>query len=90
MYKSVPYGLAHILLEIPDDPYNSFEGLGFFTSGILHDGPFTYTRKDGHSGSYTLMKEGRPADNHFGTIFSGDDSELQRYSGKFNNALMHG
>ncbi len=41
LYKGVPYGLAHISFKHPTDDMLSFEGMGVFTDGKLHMGPFT-------------------------------------------------
>ncbi len=40
LYKGVPNGLAYIHHKNPDDSQFSFEGVGMFTDGNLHMGPF--------------------------------------------------
>ena len=42
LYKGKPNGLAHIHYVDPENEVNSFDGLGIFTEGQLHMGPFTY------------------------------------------------
>ena len=39
--KGVPYGPAYIEYTHPSDKGLSFEGVGVFTEGRLHMGPFT-------------------------------------------------
>ncbi len=41
LYKGVPYGIAQISFKHPTEDWNSFEGVGVFTDGRLHMGPFT-------------------------------------------------
>jgi hypothetical protein len=67
LLKGKPYGLAHIKYTDPDDKNSSFEGVGVFTQGELHMGPFICIRDTGHKYSYSLMMNGRPADNHYHT-----------------------
>ena len=70
LYKGVPYGLAHISFKHPTENWNSFEGMGVFTDGKLHMGPFTcQCGGSGFRRSYSLMIDGRPADSSFCTIF---------------------
>ena len=40
LYKGVPNGLAYIHHKSPDVRNFSFEGVGMFTDGKLHMGPF--------------------------------------------------
>lgn len=68
LYKGVPYGLAIISFAHPDNnKWLSFEGVGMFTDGKLHMGPFTCITGDGVGLSYTYMLNGRPADSHYFT-----------------------
>ena len=67
LFKGKPYGLAHIQYHVSNDLSNSFEGLGIFTDGKLHMGPFTCFEGDGWARSCSYMINGRPADNHFFT-----------------------
>ncbi len=67
LYKGIPYGLAQIHYVDNESDHLSFHGLGFFTEGQLHMGPFTFIKKDGWGRSYSFMMNGRPADNHYGT-----------------------
>ena len=69
LYKGVPYGLAHISFKHPTNDHASFEGMGVFTDGKLHMGPFTCQMGDGYRRSYSLMIDGRPADSSFHTAF---------------------
>ena len=69
LYKGVPYGLAHISFKHPTNDYSSFEGMGVFTDGKLHMGPFTCQLGNGFRRSYSLMIDGRPADSSFYTHF---------------------
>jgi hypothetical protein len=72
LYKGVPYGLARISFKHPTLDGNSFEGIGVFTDGKLHMGPFTCQQGDGFRRSYSLMIDGRPADSSFYTHFFND------------------
>jgi hypothetical protein len=44
LYKGKPNGLAHIQYTDPDNKNLSFEGIGVFTDGTLHMGPFIYIK----------------------------------------------
>jgi len=104
LYKGVPYGLAHISFKHPTLDSNSFEGMGVFTDGKLHMGPFTCQQGDGTRRSYSLMIDGRPADSSFYTAFfpncctlnveslktSTDVSGYQIKSSRVQQALSHG
>ena len=70
LYKGVPNGIAQISFKHPTNDSQSFEGVGVFTDGRLHMGPFTCLRGDGEKRSYSLMIDGRPADSHYYTQFS--------------------
>ena len=69
LFKGVPSGLALIQFTDPDDKYLSFKGVGIFNDGILTNTPFTCIRKDGLGRSFTMMENGRPADNSYYTLF---------------------
>ena len=58
----------------PTDEAYSFEGVGVFTDGKLHMGPFTCIDGKGYGRSYSMMLNGRPGDNQFFTKFLPDDS----------------
>jgi hypothetical protein len=104
LYKGVPYGLAHISFKHPTIDSLSFEGMGVFTDGKLHMGPFTFQDGDGWRRSYSLMIDGRPADSSFYTLFfengytrnveslktSTDVSGYQYKSSRVQQALSHG
>ena len=104
LYKGVPYGLAHISFKHPTEDWNSFEGMGVFTDGKLHMGPFTCQQANGMRRSYSLMIDGRPADSSFYTHFfpngytsnveslktSTDVSGYQYRSSRVQQALPHG
>jgi hypothetical protein len=47
LFKGKPYGPAYILYTDEGDNFLSFEGVGIFTEGLLHMGPFTCINKDG-------------------------------------------
>ncbi len=51
--KGVPYGPAHIEYTHPSNKSLSFDGVGVFTEGRLHLGPFTFIRGDGWGFSYS-------------------------------------
>jgi hypothetical protein len=46
LYNGVPHGLAYISYEVPKDEKHSFEGIGIFIDGVLHNSPFTWVRGD--------------------------------------------
>ena len=69
LYKGVPKGPAIISFSYPD-PSMSFEGVGTFTDGLLEGGSFLCQRGDGIGIFHTVMKKGRPADDHYGSIFT--------------------
>lgn len=69
LYKEEPYGLAQIQYQNPVSRLESFSGLGFFTDGKLHMGPFTCLNDFGFSISYSMMMNGRPADSSYMTKF---------------------
>jgi len=51
--KGVPYGPAYIEYTRPGDKGLSFEGVGVFTEGRLHLGPFTAINGYGDGFSYS-------------------------------------
>ena len=51
--KGVPYGPAYIEYTHPDIKGLSFNGVGVFTEGRLHLGPFTAIDGDGDGYSYS-------------------------------------
>jgi hypothetical protein len=51
--KGVPYGPAYIEYTHPDKKDLSFEGVGVFTEGRLHLGPFTAIAGNGAGLSYS-------------------------------------
>ncbi len=53
LLKGVPYGPAHIEYTHPSDKFLSFDGVGVFTEGRLHYGPFTAIAGDGWGYSYS-------------------------------------
>jgi hypothetical protein len=69
LYKDRPYGPAHIELTIPNYEFYSFEGVGIFTDGELHMGPFTFIDGIGYVRSFSNMINGRPADGEYATYF---------------------
>ena len=72
VYKGKPQGLAHIKYTDPNQMMFSFEGVGVFTDGQLHMGPFTFINGNRWGGCFSQMIGGRPADNHFFTHFYPD------------------
>ena len=53
LYKGVPYGPAYIEYTHPSNKGLSFDGLGVFTEGRLHLGPFTVIDGKGRGHSYS-------------------------------------
>jgi hypothetical protein len=51
--KGVPYGPAYIEYTDPDIKGLSFDGVGVFTEGRLHLGPFTAINGDGGGYSFS-------------------------------------
>jgi hypothetical protein len=47
LLKGVPYGPAYIEYIDPDNKRRSFDGVGVFTDGRLHLGPFTAIKDNG-------------------------------------------
>ena len=71
VYKGVPEGPAHIYYKDPDEDLDfSFEGVGVFTHGKLHGGPFICMRGNNYGHSFELMINGRQCDGANGTFFS--------------------
>ncbi len=69
LYKGKPSGLAAFKYTDPQSKWLSFEGVGVFTDGKLHNGPFICIHANGWGRSFSMMKDGRPADNHYGSYF---------------------
>ncbi len=105
LYNGVPYGPAIIQYTDKNSKYLSFEGVGFFTEGKLHNGPFICVDADGWGRSISSLKDGRPYEGSFGSYFYPQGftehvnslteksyvSGWQCYSGLFSiNALSHG
>jgi hypothetical protein len=53
LLKGVPYGPAYIEYTHPDEKGLSFDGVGVFTEGRLHLGPFTAINRDGGGYSFS-------------------------------------
>jgi hypothetical protein len=51
--KGVPYGPAYIEYTHPDNKGFSFEGVGVFSEGHLHSGPFTAIDGNGNGISFS-------------------------------------
>ena len=74
LWKGVPHGIAAIQFDHPDDAYLSFNGVGVFNHGQLHNTPFTCLRGgDGYGFSFSNMQYGRPADGSYSTYFNKDE-----------------
>jgi hypothetical protein len=69
LYKGKPYGPASIKYE-SQNKFEKFEGIGVFTDGDLHLGPFTCLRGDSVGCSFSMMINGQPADQEYATIFN--------------------
>jgi hypothetical protein len=75
LYRKKPIGPAYIQYKHPKTPSKSFEGVGMFTNGKLHMGPFLCrTAKEGKEGDgkrilFSHMIDGRPADKCYATKF---------------------
>lgn len=70
LYKGVPYGLVRIQYKDPNSKWLSFEGIGIFTNGELHMGPFFCVDGLGYIWSFCHMMNGRPAENEYLTYFN--------------------
>ncbi len=53
LLKGVPYGPAHIEYTHPSNKALSFDGMGVFTEGRLHSGPFTAINGNGIGRSFS-------------------------------------
>jgi hypothetical protein len=53
LYKGVPYGPAYIEYTHPDNESKSFDGVGVFSEGRLHMGPFTAINGKGIAYSFS-------------------------------------
>lgn len=67
LFKGVPYGLALISYNHPNDKSLSFRGVGVFNDGKLHNTAFTCFKGDGSGRSFSRMINGRPADGSYYT-----------------------
>ena len=63
----MPHGLASIEYEDPDDYEFSFNAVGVFDHGQLHNTPLTSLEGDGTGYLFTKMENGRPADGSYHT-----------------------
>ncbi len=69
LYNGVPNGPAVIHCSDEDDKETIFDGVGVFTDGKLHDGPCTFFLENRIGVSYSQMKNGKPADDGYVTLF---------------------
>ena len=53
LFKGVPYGPAYIEYIHPDNKALSFDGVGVFSEGRLHMGPFSAINADGRGYSFS-------------------------------------
>ena len=53
LYKGVPYGPAYIEYTDPSNKALSFDGVGVFSEGRLHMGPFSAINADGRGYSFS-------------------------------------
>jgi hypothetical protein len=65
-----PHGLAQFKWTNSANKYLSFTGLGFFINGVLDSGPFICFNNEGMTFSFSLMRNGRPADASYITRFN--------------------
>ena len=75
-YKGVPFGPALIKFEHDSDQGLSFKALGVFNNGVLSNGPCLSIKLSNEVKLFTLMANGRPADNTFTTYFAKDGLNL--------------
>ena len=68
LYKGKPFGPALIHCDHDTDAH-AFEGIGIFTNGVLHNGPFLCKTRKGKRKLFTHMIDGRPADKYYSTYF---------------------
>jgi hypothetical protein len=73
LYKGIPFGPAYIEYYDNETISKRFYGIGIFSNGKLHNGPFLCQMGDDSTNEkrrlFTHMIDGRPAEKHFGTIF---------------------
>ena len=69
VFNDVPFGLAQIHYTNPDNKWLSFNGIGVFNEGKLHNAPFVCSNGNGRAYSFSLMIDGRPSENNFCTHF---------------------
>jgi hypothetical protein len=53
LFKGVPYGPAYIEYTHPDDKALSYDGVGVFSEGRLHMGPFSAINRNGTGISFS-------------------------------------
>ena len=75
-YKGVPFGPALIKFEHESDKGLSFKALGIFNNGVLSNGPCLFIKLTSEVKLFSLMANGRPADNTFSTYFAKDGLNL--------------
>ena len=68
-YQGKIYGLSKIIY-MPPNKKDGFEGVGVFTAGELHMGPFTCKQGNGETIYFSNMIKGRPDDSTTGLTFS--------------------
>jgi hypothetical protein len=67
LYKEKPIGPAFIEYHSDEVKSKRFEGIGIFTNGVLHMGPFLCRMGNGKRRLFSHMIDGRPAEKHFAT-----------------------
>jgi hypothetical protein len=72
LYKGKLFGPAVIQYEDKDNKGLSFNGVGIFTNGKLHKGPFFCVTESNHALLFSMMINGRPANSYYGTLFFND------------------
>ena len=72
LWKGVPHGLAVIKHE-SDDDYFSFNGVGVFNHGKLHNTPLICVNGDGMGWTFSKMENGRPSDGSYMTCFTNNE-----------------
>ena len=78
LHEGIPIGPAYIYYTDPNPELQSksFEGIGMFTNGKLHMGPFLCRCGNKKKKLFTQMIDGRPADNFYATYFLEDGRKL--------------
>ncbi len=67
LYEGIPIGPAFIEYTTDKIDSKKFEGIGIFTNGKLHMGPFLCRIGNGKRRLFSHMINGRPAEKHFAT-----------------------